>query len=146
MTFTADDVVWFITVMDEAQIDVWLDGGWGVDALVGTQTREHDDLDIALHDRDDPTFRAAMREHGFDTLQTHGPYNYVVSDAADRRIDVHLIEGIAYDPGALDGHGTVLGRAVRCCTAEFHLLNRTRYEPAAKDLHDIAVLRNRLDS
>jgi hypothetical protein len=27
-------------------IDVWLDGGWGVDALLGQETREHDDLDL----------------------------------------------------------------------------------------------------
>src|SRR5258708_7387144 len=28
---------------------VWIDGGWGVDALLGHQTRKHDDLDVAVH-------------------------------------------------------------------------------------------------
>jgi lincosamide nucleotidyltransferase A/C/D/E len=27
---------------------VWAAGGWGVDALVGHQTRDHRDLDLAL--------------------------------------------------------------------------------------------------
>ncbi|WP_226863290.1 nucleotidyltransferase domain-containing protein [Mycolicibacterium baixiangningiae] len=35
-----------------AGVRLWVDGGWCVDALVGEQTREHDDLDVAV-DRDD---------------------------------------------------------------------------------------------
>ena len=27
---------------------VWLDGGWGVDALLGKQTRDHEDVDIVV--------------------------------------------------------------------------------------------------
>jgi hypothetical protein len=29
---------------------IWLDGGWGVDALVGEQTREHEDLNLIVRD------------------------------------------------------------------------------------------------
>ncbi len=45
------DVLQIITWLETAGIPIWLDGGWGVDALVGRQTRPHDDLDvvIALH-------------------------------------------------------------------------------------------------
>jgi Aminoglycoside-2''-adenylyltransferase len=32
--------------LEEHNIDVWLDGGWGVDALLERQMREHDDLDL----------------------------------------------------------------------------------------------------
>jgi lincosamide nucleotidyltransferase A/C/D/E len=27
-------------------VDVWIAGGWGVDALIGQQTRPHNDFDI----------------------------------------------------------------------------------------------------
>ncbi len=32
-------------------IDVWLDGGWGVDALLGKQTRKHGDVDIVVQQK-----------------------------------------------------------------------------------------------
>ncbi len=34
--------------LEEAGVQVWVDGGWGVDALIGYQTREHDDLDLVI--------------------------------------------------------------------------------------------------
>ena len=37
-----------ISLLEADGIDVWLDGGWGVDALLEHQTREHDDLDIVV--------------------------------------------------------------------------------------------------
>ncbi len=37
-----------IGLVEADGIDVWLDGGWGVDALLGHQTREHDDLDLVV--------------------------------------------------------------------------------------------------
>jgi lincosamide nucleotidyltransferase A/C/D/E len=45
---SAADVEYCLDVWERAGITVWLDGGWGVDALVGRPTREHDDLDIAI--------------------------------------------------------------------------------------------------
>jgi aminoglycoside-2''-adenylyltransferase len=34
--------------LGRAGIEVWLDGGWGVDALLGRQTRPHAGLDIIV--------------------------------------------------------------------------------------------------
>ena len=45
---TADKVHWFLDLFDELDIKVWIDGGWGVDALLGECTREHQDLDIIV--------------------------------------------------------------------------------------------------
>jgi lincosamide nucleotidyltransferase A/C/D/E len=50
MTMTAADVVEILGWLRAASADVWLDGGWGVDALVGEQTREHKDLDLIVRD------------------------------------------------------------------------------------------------
>jgi len=41
---TRQDVVEILGWLDGGDVAVWLDGGWGVDALVGEQTRDHDDL------------------------------------------------------------------------------------------------------
>ncbi len=45
---TARDVLDTLDMLAPAAIPVWLDGGWGIDALVGYQTREHDDLDLVI--------------------------------------------------------------------------------------------------
>ena len=38
-----DDVLILIQELNNLNIDVWITGGWGVDALLGKQTRQHDD-------------------------------------------------------------------------------------------------------
>jgi lincosamide nucleotidyltransferase A/C/D/E len=46
--FKAQDVVEFLELCEQNGIEIIIDGGWGVDALLGKQTRIHEDLDIAL--------------------------------------------------------------------------------------------------
>ncbi len=41
---------------ETAGLAFWIDGGWGVDALLGRQTRPHSDLDLAVHLADEPLF------------------------------------------------------------------------------------------
>ncbi|MEJ7792124.1 MAG: hypothetical protein WKF65_09165 [Gaiellaceae bacterium] len=53
---SAADVVEVLDVLEAADVAVFLDGGWGVDALIGAQTREHDDLDVHLS-LEDPRVR-----------------------------------------------------------------------------------------
>ena len=40
--------------LHQARIRVWLDGGWGVDALLGRETRPHHDVDIIVSVSDVP--------------------------------------------------------------------------------------------
>lgn len=40
------DVVDLYTLFVEHGIQVWIGGGWGIDALLGTETRPHKDLDL----------------------------------------------------------------------------------------------------
>lgn len=37
---------------EEAEIPVVLDGGWGVDALIGRETRTHNDIDLFVEEKD----------------------------------------------------------------------------------------------
>ena len=46
--FSAKDVVELYRYLAQNNIKIWLDGGWGVDALLGQQTRLHSDLDIII--------------------------------------------------------------------------------------------------
>jgi hypothetical protein len=49
-TMTSADVIDIYSTLGGLGIKIWIDGGWGVDALLGRQTRPHKDLDIALDD------------------------------------------------------------------------------------------------
>jgi hypothetical protein len=49
---TEAEVTEVLACLQRAGLDLWIDGGWGVDALLGAQTRDHDDLDLAMN-RDD---------------------------------------------------------------------------------------------
>jgi hypothetical protein len=42
----AEDVIRIHQSLSVNGIQVWLTGGWGIDALLGEQTRQHKDLDI----------------------------------------------------------------------------------------------------
>lgn len=39
------DVIEIITYTEEKGIDIWIDGGSGVDALLEEETRTHNDID-----------------------------------------------------------------------------------------------------
>ena len=69
-----NDVLAVLTALDAGGIDYWVDGGWGIDALVGEQTRRHHELDLGVS-RDDvarveallPQFRRESEEASFYT-------------------------------------------------------------------------------
>ena len=59
------DVLSVLRLADGAGARLWIDGGWGVDTLLGGQTREHGDLDVAIEARYLSAFRDALSGHGF---------------------------------------------------------------------------------
>ena len=128
MTVTAQDAASHYASFDDAALRVWVDGGWAVDALLGRQLREHDDLDLALDIRDFGDFSEAAASLGFAQTGGDGPHNVVLCDATGRRLDVHLfirdddgavVGGIAYPTESLTGTGLIGGRTVRCISAPF---------------------------
>lgn len=50
---TEKDVIDLLEKIEQIGIEVWIDGGWGVDALLGRQTRPHNDIDIFVQKKDD---------------------------------------------------------------------------------------------
>ncbi|MDR2125703.1 MAG: aminoglycoside adenylyltransferase, partial [Prevotellaceae bacterium] len=43
---TEQNVIEILKIAKRTGIALWLDGGWGVDALAGRQTRLHNDVDV----------------------------------------------------------------------------------------------------
>lgn len=153
----AADVLHILDLL-AAGVDVWLDGGWGIDALVGEETRPHDDLDLVIALADAEAARAALGRAGFAVVEDESPTRFVVADADDRRIDFHpvtfdaggggiqrLQDGSAfrYPPEGFGATGRVGGRAVRCLAATTQLLCHLGYEPDENDRRDMRLLRDR---
>jgi len=148
---TAEDVVKIYGDLVAQDICVWVDGGWCVDALLGQQTREHPDLDIAIARKDAVHLKSFLIAWGYkdeprnDTIA----WNYVVVDAEGKLIDVHVFEfddegknvyGIKYPKAALTGSGTINGQSVNCIAPEWMFRFKTAYAPQPKDLQDVHAL------
>jgi lincosamide nucleotidyltransferase A/C/D/E len=138
-------------------IRAWIDGGWGVDALLGRETRKHNDLDIVLEQKDLAAFRALMAAQGFRDVPRPDTraWNFVLAHGDGREIDVHVIardtqgngiygppeRNVMYPAQALTGQGTIAGVAVRCTSAIFQVESHaTGYTPRPFDIADVTAL------
>jgi GNAT superfamily N-acetyltransferase len=157
---TSDDVAQLVRLLAEDGIEVWLDGGWAVDALLGEQTRSHDDVDIVLRESDLPRLLETLAKEGFGRVQGGRPFNFVLQDGKSRKVDVHTIvfdssgNGLygppspdgkqeMYRAGALSGQGVVSGQAVRCVSPDFLMTYYTGYPITPTDAHDVQQLHRR---
>jgi lincosamide nucleotidyltransferase A/C/D/E len=158
---TADDVCAFLTEMNAAGVRVWLDGGWAVDACLGTQTRPHADLDIVIEERDVPAVVSTLEQRGYGPVPRPDtrPWNFVLGDDHGRQIDFHVIvldghgrgvygppeNGDSYPPESLIGRGTIEGRTVACITPEWLVRFHTGYPVDVTDWADVSALCERFD-
>ena len=159
MPFSARDVIEVLDALDDAGVDAWLDGGWGVDALLGEQTRPHNDVDLVVRVSDVPAMREALATPGFDLHHGDPASNFVLRDDTGREIDVHPVrfdddgngvyrmengEDWIYPAVGFAGTGTVEGREVLCLTPDIQMLcHAGGYEPADTDFHDMLLLNER---
>src|SRR5258708_40276717 len=87
----SEDVAQIVRLLTGDGIEVWLDGGWAVDALLGRQTRDHDDLDIVVRESNLPHLLEMLAKKGFTRTEGGRPFNFVLEDAEARKVDVHTI-------------------------------------------------------
>lgn len=80
------EILTVVAAFSAAGCRFWLEGGWGVDALVGRQTRAHRDVDIdAQHEE---TALAVLADLGY-TIETDWRPNRVELAAGRGWIDLH---------------------------------------------------------
>jgi lincosamide nucleotidyltransferase A/C/D/E len=137
------------------ETEVWLAGGWGVDALLGRQTREHRDLDL-LHRLDqEPDVLARLGALGYHKTLDLRPVRFVVSDG-NTELDLHPLvfaeDGSAVqkadDEGATFPYpadcfvtGHVDGVEVPCVSVAQQVFFHQGYLPQPHDLADMRHLR-----
>ena len=155
---TAKDVLSLLALLREARVDVWIAGGWGIDALLGEQTRPHRDLDLLHRQEQEPAVVGALAAAGFAETLDWRPIRFVMSrPRQELEIDLHPLR-FAADGSALqsspDGEhpfrypgecfvtGTIDGEAVPCLSAEQQSYFHQGYEPSDHDRQDMARLRS----
>jgi lincosamide nucleotidyltransferase A/C/D/E len=153
---TAADVVSLYTELENLSITIWIDGGWGVDALLGEQTRPHKDLDIAVQEKDVLKLRQLLEARGYKEikLEEARAWNFVLADENGREIDFHVIvmddngnglygpkeHGEMYPAASLTGTGSIDGRTVRCISPEWVVKFHSGYTLKEKDFRDVSAL------
>jgi lincosamide nucleotidyltransferase A/C/D/E len=158
-----------LAVLDELAAEGvrgWLAGGWGVDALLGRQTRQHNDIDLVISADEPPlgpderAFKQIGRALGREGFWFAGTFHHpgipipwcqTWRHHAGAKVEV-LPVPLNKPPFAADGavsqpftEGSIDGRPVPCLSAELQLLLHEGYPQREVDNQDVALLRTYLD-
>ena len=148
------DAVDLLKAINNLGITVWIGGGWGVDALVGSQTRPHNDMDIYFEKKNANDVINILTAKKYSELKTEytTEAHTVWQNTFGSIVDVHLIEfkendsenlyfeGEAYPMFVLNGKGSIGDFAVQCFTPDAQILFHQGYEHGEKDKHDVMLL------
>jgi lincosamide nucleotidyltransferase A/C/D/E len=148
------EVLRVLDALETAGIRAGITGGWGIDALLRRETRQHGDLDLGVAAEAVDRAVEAVKPLGYAMTLDERPAR-VVLESDLGRIDLHPIvwgpsgagvqTGLAgevfdYPAGSLDADGEIAGRQVRCATPELQLAFHAHYEPRIHDREDMAAL------
>jgi lincosamide nucleotidyltransferase A/C/D/E len=166
----ATDVISLYRAFAAAHAPVWLMGGWGVDALLGRQTRPHHDLDVLVDVSNLERLRRCLIDLGFalsytwddevkwvrdDTWSSplEQPSAFVYRHPDGREVDVHVVREspdgtvemlwnvpYAFAAAGLSATGVVDGHEVRCLSRLMQEQAHTGYELPAHHLQDLQLL------
>jgi lincosamide nucleotidyltransferase A/C/D/E len=148
---TASDAAELIKFLEHHGLEVYVDGGWAVDALLGQPTRTHGDLDIAVPHSQVPKLRELLALRGYQERPRADSWecNFVLADGDGREVDIHSymldeagnhVYGVPYRREHLCGSGSIHGYAVRCISPQWLVHFHTGYEPDENDYHDVRAV------
>jgi len=144
------DVVDLLKKVESIGVDMWITGGWGVDALIGHQTRPHNDIDIFIQKKDALAFKKMLNSNGYFETKIESEDQTVWSNTCNCTIDIHLFEfteaealrfeNEIYPFSILNGKGKIGGISVRCMPVEAQVKYHQNYEIRQKDIDDVLLL------
>jgi lincosamide nucleotidyltransferase A/C/D/E len=165
---SVDDVIRIYRRLSNHGNRVWLTGGWGIDALLGQQTRPHKDLDVIVLLDDVLPMCARLSRAGYClkelwsenlwAIDSHGnkiATAFVLQDSDGHQLDAHamrlddrgnglpaweVLEGFVFNSQDLAGLGRISGFAVWCITPEMQMLLHAGYELPDQQLRDLERL------
>jgi lincosamide nucleotidyltransferase A/C/D/E len=170
---SAEEVIKIYSHLTEHGIRIWLTGGWGIDALLGEQTRPHKDLDVVMLLEDVVRMCALLECDGYglkevwsenrqaiDAQGVKTATAFVLADGQGCEIDIHALvldeqgkgipawdnaEGFIFRKEGLEGKGIIAGYSVKCISHEMQVLCHTGYEVPEKQLQDLELLHTKFE-
>jgi lincosamide nucleotidyltransferase A/C/D/E len=148
------DVAEVLEALESAHVPVWVAGGWGVDLLVGRETRPHRDLDLLVDADGHDVCMATLAALGYEVETDWLPIRIEVVAGNGRWVDVHPVrfdengrglqgersgEHFEYPPESFTlGH--IGDLTAGCLSAERQREGHEGYELRPQDRHDLALL------
>ena len=153
---TSRDVIKLYVQLEGLGIQIWIDGGWAVDALLGRETRSHKDIDIAIEQKNLLRLREYLESRGYQEIERDKDkkWDLVLGDNKGHEIDVHTFvldkDGLivkeeywdGYSSNSLSGTGIINGHSVRCVSLSQLIKTHTggKRELKEKDYKDMIAL------
>jgi hypothetical protein len=97
--------------LDAAAAQYWLGGGWGLDSLLGFQSRIHHDIDLVLKDYDEalPTVTTALQDLGYAMISADRSAAWLPRRTTFMNVKARVIEVLGVDWEMVDAAWTLLG-------------------------------------
>jgi len=148
------DVLEVSGALRTAGVRHWPAGGWGIDALVGRQTRPHRDLDLAVDAVDLAAAVAVLADLGYAAETDWLPVRLELAAPGERWVDLHPVVFDAHGDGrqaGLDGGhfdypagelvvGSIEGHAMPCLSLTRQRVFHSGYPLRPQDVADLAEL------
>ena len=166
--FSSEDVVSIYQTLLMSKIQVWLTGGWGIDALLQTQTRPHKDIDVIVMLSDVERMQKLLACNNYQLKELWSENKFVISsdgvqiptafvlwDTKKREVDVHAIrfdengigipswnndEGNVFNREDLGGKGTISGIVIKCISPKMQIICHRGYELPDIQKRDLELL------
>ncbi|WP_294150372.1 nucleotidyltransferase domain-containing protein [uncultured Clostridium sp.] len=143
-----------LDLLDGMGMRYWIDGGWGVDIILGRQSREHRDIDVDFDGEYTDVLLKALEDKGYVITTDWRPCRIELSHPLLGYIDIHPFviaedgsarqadpEGGWYDLQAEWFSSAVFeGRKIPCISAGAQKPFHTGYEPREVDKVDMQNL------
>jgi lincosamide nucleotidyltransferase A/C/D/E len=150
----ASDVREFLSDLAKQGFIFWVTGGWGVDALVGHQTRPHQDLDVEVPLTQLKAIMAHLDERGYRVTVDWLPVRVEMTSLEGLKVDLHPLTFDAQGNGRQEGlhgnyylypadqftTGTIEGMSVPCIGKELQMTFHQGYSAREIDLLDLDEL------
>lgn len=81
-----------IDLLTDLDIRYWVEGGWGIDVLIGKQTREHQDVDIDFDATHEKELLKKLSEIGYQITIDQRPTRVELYHPNYGNIDIHPFE------------------------------------------------------
>lgn len=153
-TTSPADLMTVVKILEESDITYWIDGGWGVDILVGKQTRPHRDIDIDFDARHTEKLLAILAGYGYVVDTDWAPVRMELYSEKFGYLDIHpfilnddgtskqadLTGGYYEFDADYFGTGTFEGKTIPCISAKGQKVFHSGYELRETDKHDLEII------